>query len=249
MRVLGIDTSASTAAAALTEDGRILARISVAGTRMHSETMLPMVQTLMDTARIGYDGVDVFAASSCPGSYTGVRIGISLIKGLAFGKNRTCVGVSSLASLAWELEPLLAGRDRLLVCPLTDARRDRMYYAFFALEPGEDGVPVCRRITPDSVEELSRIRSELEAMGETVFLTGDGCEAAYGAFADLPVFLAPEGLRYSTGYGVCREAVSVLGQNGSSDSYTDLTLKPGYLRPSQAEREHGPRRSEKEGSL
>ncbi|MBO4229906.1 MAG: tRNA (adenosine(37)-N6)-threonylcarbamoyltransferase complex dimerization subunit type 1 TsaB [Clostridia bacterium] len=236
MKILGIDTSASTAAAALAEDERILARISVAGTRMHSETMLPMVQRLMESARIGYDEIDLYAAASCPGSYTGVRIGVSLIKGLAFGRGKICIGVSSLAALARELEPLLSGRDRILVCPLMDARRDRMYYAVFSLEREKDGFPACRRLTPDSVDDLSRIREELGAYGEPVCLTGDGCGKGLEAFSGLPVTEAPEALRYSTGLGVIREAVSVFRSSPSAESFTDLALKPGYLRPSSAER-------------
>ena len=132
MKILAIDTSAKTATAALTDGRRLLSLYTQNVGLTHSETMLPMVEALLRDAKTDVDEIDMFACAVGPGSFTGVRIGVSLVKGLAFGKNKICVGVSTLESLARNIEV-----EGALIVPVMDARRERLYSAVFKYENGK----------------------------------------------------------------------------------------------------------------
>ena len=100
MKILAIDTSAIVASCALCEDRVPVAVYSQKAGLNHSQTMLPMVKNLMDNTNVSIDDIDMLAVSAGPGSFTGIRIGVATIKGLAFGKDKICVGVSTLEAMA-----------------------------------------------------------------------------------------------------------------------------------------------------
>ena len=104
MKILALDSTAKTATVAICEDERLITVYSVTAGLNHSETLLPMVENVIKTAHISVDDIDMFAISDGPGSFTGVRIGVSLLKGLAFGKEKLCVGVSTIEALAYNLK-------------------------------------------------------------------------------------------------------------------------------------------------
>lgn len=104
MLTLAIDSTAATAACALSRDGRLVAMNTVDGRLTHSEILLPMIERMLADSALKIDDVDMFACATGPGSFTGVRIGAATIKGLAFGSGKPCVGVSTLVSLAYNLE-------------------------------------------------------------------------------------------------------------------------------------------------
>ncbi len=106
MKTLGIDSTASTATVALTENGRILAAYSIASGTTHSTTLLPMTESVLSVTGLSVSDIDLFALSAGPGSFTGVRIGAAAVKGLAFPRNTPCIGVSSLEAMAWNLKEL-----------------------------------------------------------------------------------------------------------------------------------------------
>ena len=143
MKILAIDTSATVASAALCEDDEPIAVYSQKSGLTHSQTMLPMIRDLMRNAGAAIDDIDMMAVSAGPGSFTGVRIGISTIKGLAFGKNKICVGVSTLEAMAWNIASFCTDA---LVCPVMDARRGQLYTAIFKPYNGK-----LIRLTPDSL--------------------------------------------------------------------------------------------------
>ena len=157
-----------------------------------------------------------------PGSFTGVRIGVSMVKGLAWASDKPCVGVSTLEAMAWH--GLAAGG---LICPVMDARRSQVYNALFRME---DGRPA--RLTEDRPIALTELAEELRAYKERVFLVGDGAELSFRTLSalGLPCDLAPENLRMQSAWGVAMAAMDK--EPGSADS-----LLPVYLRLSQAERE------------
>ena len=157
-----------------------------------------------------------------PGSFTGIRIGVSTVKGLAWAADKPCVGVSTLEAMAWH--GLAAGG---LVCPVMDARRSQVYNALFQVENGR---PV--RLFEDRPIALSQLAEELQALNAPVFLVGDGAELAekYLREQAIPCTVAPENLRWQSAWGVAMAAMDKTPGNADA-------LLPVYLRLSQAERE------------
>lgn len=238
MKILAIDTTAVTAAAALVEDGRILGTYQQNGTLTHSETMLNMVENLLSNAKVTPDMLDLLAVSAGPGSFTGVRIGVSIIKGLAFGKNIPCVPVSTLDALSENLRPMAEalGHD-FYVCPVMDARRSQVYTALFLYDTDADGNVTKTRVWEDDMLSAAELSERLAALELPVLFVGEGCRVTEREI-DLPHCKeAPEVLRYQNGVSVAAAALAVYESAENKDVFTDLALKPTYLRPSQAERE------------
>ncbi len=228
MKILALDSTAKTASVGICDGERLVSIYSVNAGLNHSETLLPMVENALKTAGLTVDDIDMFAISDGPGSFTGVRIGVSLIKGLAFGKEKPCVGVSTLEALANNL----AGNDGI-VCPVMDARRDQVYNALFVCENG-----VVTRLTEDRAIPLSELEKELREKyaDKKIYLCGDGYEIAKKAFADL-VCDTPVILREQNAYSVAQTALKKYNTHKESESFSDRELKPTYLRVPQAERE------------
>ena len=120
--------TAKTAAGAICDEDKTLASFQINGGFTHSETMMPEIDKLFAKTKLSPDDIDIFAISEGPGSFTGVRIGAALIKGLAFGKNKPCVGVSSLEALCFNSRAI---SDRFIACAVMDARRNQLYNALF----------------------------------------------------------------------------------------------------------------------
>ena len=228
MLTLAFESSAKAASAALLEDERLVCQAYQCSGLTHSRTLLPMAESMLQTAGISLSQIDRFAVACGPGSFTGIRIGVSAVKGLAWGAEKPCVGVSTLAAMAWNGAG--AGGP---VCPVMDARRSEVYNALFRVENGR---PV--RLCPDRAISLEKLAEEITAIYEAdresppVFLTGDGAAitASYLSDRGIAFRLAPENLRWQTAWGVGMEA------KGLPDSTPELLL-PVYLRLSQAERE------------
>lgn len=225
MLIFAIDTTATTASVALTEDLRLITQFTLNKTLTHSETLLPMVHSIFDNSHIGIDEIDIFACSAGPGSFTGVRIGVATIKGLAFGSNKPCVGVSTLDALAYNYKEIALNS---VVCPVMDARRGQVYNALFL--KGE-------RITHDRTITLKDLSDELESLALPVYFTGDGYNLAYENIRLPFVCNSPEQLRYQSAYSVAAAAFRKYSLTPAP--YTDSELSPVYLRPSQAERTAG----------
>lgn len=223
MLILAIDSTANTASCALLRDSKMVALYTVNGLLTHSETLLPMIENALSKANLTVDDVDLFAVCNGPGSFTGVRIGVSLIKGLAFGKNKPCVGVSTLAALAENLSAVEG-----YVVPVMDARRSQVYTAIF--HNGE-------RLSEDMLIPLDELCALLRERGiKEIRLVGDGYELARDYFekTDISVILTPPLL-------IPQNALScaLLAEKAfkSGDTLTDKSLSAKYLRASQAERE------------
>ena len=222
MLILAFESTAKAASAALVRDGKLVSQYSQCSGLTHSRTLLPMGEDMLKNAELSLDDVDLLAVAHGPGSFTGVRIGVSMVKGLAWAGDKPCVGVSTLEAMAWH--GLAAGG---LICHVMDARRSQVYNALFRIQ---DGKPV--RLTEDRPIALAELADELKAFGESAFLIGDGAELSFHALTDrgVPCVLAPENLRMQSAWGVAMAAQDK--QPGSAD-----TLLPVYLRLSQAERE------------
>ena len=222
MLILAFESSARAASVALVEDGRLISQYSQCSGLTHSRTLLPMAEDMLKNAELSLDKVDLFAVAHGPGSFTGIRIGVSTVKGLAWAADKPCVGVSTLEAMAWH--GLAAGG---LVCPVMDARRSQVYNALFQVENGK---PV--RLCEDRPIALSQLAEELRTLNAPAFLIGDGAELAekYLREQAIPCTVAPENLRWQSAWGVAMAAMDKAPGNADA-------LLPVYLRLSQAERE------------
>ena len=222
MLILAFESSAKAASVALCRDGHLISQYSQCSGLTHSRTLLPMAEDMLKNAELSLDKVDLFAVAHGPGSFTGIRIGVSTVKGLAWAADKPCVGVSILEAMAWH--GLAAGG---LVCPVMDARRSQVYNALFQVENGR---PV--RLCEDRPIALSQLAEELRTLNAPAFLIGDGAELAekYLREQAIPCTVAPENLRWQSAWGVAMAAMDKTP--GKADA-----LLPVYLRLSQAERE------------
>ncbi len=227
MKILALDSTAAVASVALCEDARLLGEYTVNNGNTHSETLLPMVESLLSLFSLTADDIDLFAASAGPGSFTGVRIGAATLKGLAFDSKKPCIGVSTLEALAYNLN-MING----LVCPVMNARRKQVYTALFRMKDG-----VAERLTPDSAIAIAELDGWLCAYDEPVYLCGDG----YDITAELlthPILQTPERLRHQSAFSVAQTAWAAYRAGVCT---SDIEMAPSYLRPSQAERERAER--------
>lgn len=226
MKILALETSAVAASAAVCEDEELIAQSFQRTGLTHSATLMPMVETMLKNAGISLDNIDLIAVAAGPGSFTGLRIGVSAAKGLAWPTNKPCAGVSTLEAMAWQL----CGMDGI-VCAAMDARRQQVYNALFDLSGGK---PV--RISPDRAISLDELQAELADTEKTQIMVGDGAHLCYNAFqkCGYPVRMAPPHLRYQTAWGVARCALEQAREGKLTDA---AGIIPNYHRLSQAERE------------
>ena len=222
MLVLGIETSTRQGGVAIVGEDHVLCETVLNVEVTHSERLLPAVDRALDEARITLDGLGGIAVSIGPGSFTGLRIGLSTAKGLAYATGLPLVGVPTLEAMAWALPAA-----RWQVCPVLDARKQEVYAALFRHEP--EGL---RRVTEDAAlppEDLCRL-----IRNPTLFL-GDGADAYGALFRErlgdkmlLPP-LASRGARPACVAELGRRRL-LRGERDEPDS-----LVPRYLRPSEAE--------------
>ena len=228
MNILALDSTAVAASAAVVRDTRTLAVFSADNALTHSELLLPMAESVLQASRMTTDDIDLFACTVGPGSFTGVRIGVATIKGLAFGTGKPCAAVSTLEALAENLVPLSG-----ILCPVMDARRGQVYNALFEWRDG-----VLKRLTPDRAISLYELSKELlqKYPSQIVRLSGDGYEIAYKALKEegVRVHHTPKELRLQNAAAVARCACR-LAEAGNT--VTDSALVPVYLRLPQAERD------------
>lgn len=223
--ILGIDSSAVTAGCALYDDGRIIAEQFLNNGHTHSETMLPMVESMLKNAGITLAMVDSIAVTAGPGSFTGLRIGIAAVKGMAVGAKKPCIAVSALEAIAYNF----VGFD-CVVCACMDARCGQVYNALFKAEGG-----AVSRLCEDRAVRAEELSSELAGLKEKIVFAGDGA-VLMDNFTEHIYELAPYPLRYQRGSGVCLAAAGKAAVSAAA-------LMPVYLRLPQAERERLARES------
>lgn len=231
MNILSFESSAKAASVALVSAGHLISEYMQCSALTHSRTLLPMAEDLLNNAELTMDDVDLFAVAHGPGSFTGIRIGVSTVKGLAWATGKSCIGVSTLESMAWN-----GVSHGGLVCPVMDARRNQVYNALFRIV---DGKP--ERLCDDRPIALSELANELKTYGESVFLVGDGAAitSTYFSSCGVPFEIAPDNLVWQSAWGVAMAAAEKTPGDSAS-------LLPVYLRLSQAERERQERLAAKD---
>lgn len=226
MKILALETSAKSVSVAVVEDGAVLASSYQRTGLTHSRTLMPMVDAMLQNAELDPKAVDLFAVAAGPGSFTGLRIGVSALKGLAWALDKPCAGVSTLGAMARNL----AHVDALLVCAM-DARRQQVYNALFEAKGG-----VLTRLCGDRAVGLCELAAELAGDARRKLVLGDGAELCHACLKQNGVdcTLAPEALRYQNAVGVALAAADA-AERGEAVSAQELQI--AYLRAPQAERE------------
>ena len=227
MIILAFDSTAKAASVAVCEDEKLLALYNIDNGLTQSELLLPMAENMLKSLNLTFDDIGLLACAVGPGSFTGVRIGVALVKGIAFGKNIPCVSVSTLDELAENLR----GLDGIIV-PCMDARRAQVYTATYKGECGE-----LTKLTEDRAMAIAELAEELREYADTpIYLSGDGYDVAKRGLesAGVTVKDTPKLLITENAYSIALIAKRKydLGEYGS-----DLDIAPTYLRMPQAERE------------
>ena len=231
MKLICLDTCTRALSVAAMQDGALVSAMWHRAQVNHSVLLMPMLSQMLET--LGWDAkdVDFWAAVSGPGSFTGVRIGVATVKGLALGTDRPCVGVSTLEAMAWGARSLGGS-----LCCVMDARAGQVYNALFDV----DGLTP-RRLCDDRALKMTELSEEI---GEApYFLVGDGANLCYNTIKDscTGLRLAPPELRYATGFGVAAAALPLIREGRTC---TPQELDAFYLRRPQAERERMKRLAE-----
>lgn len=215
--LLSLDSSAVTASVALTDGDRVIKSEFVNSGLTHSETLLPMVKRVMGDNE--FSSLDAVAITAGPGSFTGVKIGVATLKGIAFAGNIPCYGVSTLEAIAYNFVD-----ENCVVCAVMDARRMQFYNAIFKVENG-----IVSRITPDRAISIDDLREELKQY-DSVIIAGDGA-------ALCSQNIALDNCKIAADDKIYQNALSVAKCVKNKKAIAPSALMPVYLRQSQAERE------------
>lgn len=215
--LLSLDSSAVTASVALTDGDRVIKSEFVNSGLTHSETLLPMVKRVMGDNE--FSSLDAVAITAGPGSFTGVRIGVATVKGIAFAGNIPCYGVSTLEAIAYNFVD-----ENCVVCAVMDARRMQFYNAIFKVKNG-----IVLRITPDRAISIDDLREELKQY-DSVIIAGDGA-------ALCSQNIALDNCKIAADDKIYQNALSVAKCVKNKKAIAPSALMPVYLRQSQAERE------------
>lgn len=224
MKILAVDTTACAASAAVMSDGKILSASFTNTGLTHSQTLMPMVESTLRGAGIKVGDIDLFAVNNGPGSFTGVRIGVAGVKGMADMSSKPCIGISTLEALAMNL----INTDCLAVCAM-DARCNQVYSALFRCENG-----TVTRLSDDKALMISELEDEITDSDLPVFFVGDGATLCYEYYKDkLPCRLAAEKDRYQNA-----KSTALCAYLKNDSAYVSAkALLPSYLRLPQAQRE------------
>lgn len=223
MKILSVDSSSVSASVAITENGVTLAENFINNGLTHSQTLMPMVEKTLIDADVSIKDIEVFAITNGPGSFTGVRIGIASVKGMADALNKKCVAISTLEAIA---EPLK--NEDCIVCAVMDARCNQVYTAIF-----ENGNRLCE----DKAVLIDELGDELKNYNKKVVFIGDGSVLCYEKLKDVvtDISIAEEDIRFIHASSIGRLA-EVKIKNGEM-TIDSANLVPYYLRLPQAERE------------
>ena len=227
MKILGIDSSGLVASAAIADEKNIIAEFTVNNKQTHSQTLLPMIEKVVDMSEIELEQIDAIAIAAGPGSFTGLRIGSATAKGIGLALKKPVVSVPTLEGLAYRVS-VFDG----IICPIMDARRNQVYTGIYKMDKGN---LVC--LSEQKAVDIHEIMEELEKYDEKVIFLGDGGEVQRETiekefkkeYCFAPIHLSKQSAA----------AVAVLGDvyfnQGKAEDAAEH--KPIYLRKSQAERE------------
>lgn len=226
MRILGIESSSLVASVAIVEDGITMAEYTANFKKTHSQTLLPMIDEMVNLLGIELSTLDAIAVSGGPGSFTGLRIGSATAKGLGLALDKPLIHIPTLDATAYGLYGTSA-----LICPIMDARRNQVYTGLYRFE--KEFTVVMEQDALDMDELIEKLNS----MGERVIFLGDGVPVYRSLIEEklsVPFDFAPANVNRQRA-----ASVAALGATYFAEGKTETAMehKPDYLRKSQAERE------------
>ena len=242
MRVLAIDSSGMTATVAVVEDTQTLAEYTVNFKKTHSQTLLPMIDTMGKMIELDLKSIDAIAVAGGPGSFTGLRIGSATAKGLGLALEKPLIHVPTVDGLAYNL---YGCQD--IICPIMDARRKQVYTGMYTfarreLEGSKETELVLDVLEAQKASPIDELIERMNIHGRPVVFLGDGVPVYQDVIREkmrVPFSFAPASAN--------RQRAAVVGALGiqyykEGKFETAMEHQPDYLRVSQAERE----RAEKE---
>ena len=226
MNILAVDTAGKTLGVALLQDDRLKYECYLDGGMTHSETLMPLVDHCLKLCGLTCADIDLFGVNAGPGSFTGLRIGLAAVKGLALPRQIPCAGVSTMAALAYGL----AGEGTVIGAQ--DARRGQVYWGAFDLAAHD-------RLTPDTAAPVTTLENFVQTCKKPLFFVGDGATLCYNTYKNVPgVVCVPQPMQVLRGAGVAL-AARAMWERG--ECVPPAALLPDYHRLSQAERERAER--------
>ncbi|MGN0489130.1 MAG: tRNA (adenosine(37)-N6)-threonylcarbamoyltransferase complex dimerization subunit type 1 TsaB [Ruminococcus sp.] len=222
MKILAFDSSAKSASVALIDDNKIIGSFFINANLTHSQTLVPMANQLLENTQTDLNQIDALAVSVGPGSFTGVRIGVSIVKGLSMTSDIPCIPVSTLEAMAYNYI-----QENCTVVAVMDARCNQVYNANFSINNG-----VISRLCNDRALAIDDLYKEIKTINDKIILVGDGAELCYNSYKEksINIFLASEHIRYQNATSVAYAALN-------KDKISAEQLMPVYLRLPQAQRE------------
>lgn len=233
---IGIDCSSLTSSCAVLRDGTLLAEGFVNNGLTNSQTLLPMINDTLKKAKIGCVDINLISITKGPGSFTGLRIGMSTAKGLAAPYNIPCVGVSTLEAATYGA--YLSGNyaNGTLICAVMDARCGQVYNSIYiSTDSGISAVCSDRAIAIDELkaELINLLANKPPCSYNNIVLCGDGAKLCYERLADvINCEVCGDDIMYVHG-----RAVALLGDRYRDNAIDFCELHPFYLRLPQAQRE------------
>lgn len=228
MRILAVDSTAVSASCAILDSGKITAEYFINTALTHSQTLLPMIDGMLKSCSLSANDIDLFAVNNGPGSFTGVRIGVAAVKGLAFAAQKPCVAVPTLEAIA---EGMRSPVGDYIICAAMDARCSQVYNALFESTDGE-----LRRLSEDRAITLEDLEKELKNAKKPVFAVGDGAILCYNYCLKAGTEInLPDPDRIYQRASATAIVAQRLFDNGKAVSADELEIS--YLRLPQATRE------------
>jgi len=226
VNILAVDTSATSASVCVAQENKIIGEFSINTSLTHSQTLVPMIEQVSEKTGISLDNIDVIAVNAGPGSFTGVRIGVAAVKGIAFSRNIPCVSVSTLESMAYNMLD-----NECIVCAVMDARCSQVYNALFKISNGK-----VERLIDDRALSLADLKLDLQKYSDKIILVGDGAEITFNYLENSlqNVFLASLNNRIQKASSIACVAFEKVKKH---ETITAFELMPVYLRLPQAQRE------------
>lgn len=236
MKVLAIESASTVASIALVEDDKVICEYTINDKKTHSQTIMPMIEAMKRQLNLDLKTLDGIAVSAGPGSYTGLRIGSATAKGLAHVLNIPIIGVSTIESLAYNIQGTEA-----IICPMLDARRQHVFAGAYNYVDG-----VIANLIPIDQYSVEALVGELKAMDRQVIFLGDGYSAHFKLIEGL---IAKERIQVARPSDFIQRATNMglIGikrlEKGEGEDY--LTHQPQYYRVTQAEREYEEKQSDR----
>lgn len=231
MIILAMDTSGPVAGVAVWEDGRIRYEGMAVNQMTHSENIMPMAEEALRRAGLTVQDITHLAVTVGPGSFTGVRIGVTAVKAMAHALKLPCIAVDALEATAAGIENV----DEV-ICPIQDARVQQVYGAAFCAG---------KRLMEDCVLKLEEYLTRIQSLGERFLFTGDGVIPYRARITEV----LGERVRFAGVQSLYLRpaAVACLAARDAEKALDYLTLQPLYLRAPQAERERAAREAKQHG--